>query len=354
MLSGSNPSIVVGPDIAQRAGGHTNLLLIACLAVLTGAKLHLITGLPNTCGGFTFGRDFPGTDVHGKQGLGIMEMFDAAASGEIRALYIMGENVFLSLPDAGRLKKAISGLELVIVQDSFLNETTEFAHVVLPCLSWAERSGTYTNMEGRTQYLRKALDANGREDWRIVTEVSRHLGYEMNYSEEKDIFSRMAHIAPCFRDLSFGNLGAGSGGRRNAVWPENANLEEATEISFSAKDFETQRGRSGTVLAAIEYPLRGWGNLERSSSALRSIAFNQYARIGTELASLLSISEGDRVSLSSHVGEVELEARIDVGVPAETVMLPLFSIPELLEWRMNPVTRTPILDTTEIEVRKAF
>jgi formate dehydrogenase major subunit len=209
-------------------------------------------------------------------------------------------------------------------------------------------------MEGRTQYLRKALDASGKEDWRIVTEVSRHLGYEMNYSEEKDIFSRLAHIAPCYRDLSFGHLGEGFGGRRNAVWPGNANPEEVTDISFSAKDFETQRGRSGTVLAAIEYPLRGWGNLERRSSALRSIAFNQYARIGTELASLLSISEGDRVSLSSHVGEVELEARIDVGVPAETVMLPLFSIPELIEWKMNPVTRTPILDTTEIEVRKAF
>lgn len=351
-LSGSNPSIVVGPDIVRRREGHTNLLLIACLSALTGGKIHLITDLPNEAGAFIFGGDFTQTGAAGNRKLGIMEIFDAAASQGIKALYIMGENVLLSLPDTGRLKKALSMLELVIVQDSFFTETAELAHVVLPSLSWAERDGTYTNMEGRTQRLRKALDASGREDWKIVAGVSRRLGHEMNYNEEKDIFSNMASIASCYRDLSFGNLGS-SGRGRDSVRHESGDTQEAIEFSFSTKA-AGRPIRNGTILAAMEYPLRGWGNMEKRSAALRSIASRPYARIGTGLASTLSLCEGDRVALSSNTGEIEVEAAIDNGVPAETVMVPIFLMPELMEWKMNPVTKTPMLDTTEVEVRKAL
>jgi NADH-quinone oxidoreductase chain G len=351
-LSGSSPSIVVGPDIVRRTEGHTNLLLIACLSVLTGGKLHLITDLPNEAGAFTFGRGFTGTSVGGNRKLGMMEIFDAAASQGIRALYIMGENVLLSLPDAGRLKKALSMPELVIVQDSFFTETAELAHVLLPSLSWAERDGTYTNMEGRTQRLLRALDASGKEDWKIVAEISRRLGYEMNYNEEKDIFSRMASVESCYHDLSFGNLECSDRGQ-DSVRSESSGTQKVVEFSFSSKA-GGQPVREGAVLAAIDYPLRGWGNMERRSAALSSIASRPYARIGTGLASALSLSEGDRIALSGNIGEIEVETVIDIGVPAETVMVPVFLVPEIMEWKMNPFTKTPVLDTTEIEVRRAL
>lgn len=352
-LSGSRPSIVVGPDIVRRDEGHRNLLLVACLAALSGGRIHLLSELPNEFGAFDLGIGPMGRGDSGERGMGIGEIIDAAAAHEIKALCIMGDNPLLTLPDAAKVRKALESLELLIVQDTFFTETARFAHVVFPALSWAERNGTYTNLEGRVQRLQRALKSGEREHWRIVADMSRHLGFEMGYKDEREIFADLAATVPSYKHLSFDNPETALALRHSAPMHEESGKEEQIKACLVPGRFASGRRGNGLLLAAMEYPLRGWGDLERRSQSLRSIALNPYARIGPELSLKLGLGKGDRIVLSTRVGEMELDAVIDQGVPADTVMLPVLIMPELMEWKMNPVTKSPVLDTTELEIRKA-
>ena len=113
------------------------------------------------------------TAIPDKPGLSIFEMVDPAAKGPIKAMYVMGENLVYNLPDSKAVESALKNIEFLVVQDIFLTETGRLADVVLPALSWAEKDGTFTNMERRIQRLRKAVNRDGMEDWRIISEVSK-------------------------------------------------------------------------------------------------------------------------------------------------------------------------------------
>jgi predicted molibdopterin-dependent oxidoreductase YjgC len=133
-----------------------------------------------------------------KPGLTIAEMMTAALRGDVRALYVMGENPMMSDPDTSHIEQALSSLDFLVVQDIFLSETAEKADVVLPAASFAERDGTYTNTERRVQLSRKAVSPPGlaRPDWEIICEVSRLSGYPMDYSSTADIMKEINLLTP--------------------------------------------------------------------------------------------------------------------------------------------------------------
>ena len=95
------------------------------------------------------------------------------------------------------------------MQDIFLTETGKLADVVFPALSWAEKDGTFTNMERRIQRLRKAVNREGMEDWRIISEVSKNMGVKLNYSGAEEIFQEISRISPLHRDLTYEEIEKG-------------------------------------------------------------------------------------------------------------------------------------------------
>jgi predicted molibdopterin-dependent oxidoreductase YjgC len=137
-----------------------------------------------------------------------MDMMNGIAQGKIRALFIVGENPLLSDPDAGKVIDELKRLELLAVQDIFLSETAELAHVVLPGSSFAEKDGTYTNTERRVQRVRKAIEpiGNSRPDWQIVCDLSNRLGYPMNYPSPKEIMDEITSLTPSYGGTRYERL----------------------------------------------------------------------------------------------------------------------------------------------------
>ena len=130
-----------------------------------------------------------GRKLDPEPGLTVMEVADAALKGEIKGMYIMGENPAMSDPNLNHSRGALASLEFLVVQDIFLTETAYFADVVLPSTAFPEKTGTYTNTDRRVQIGRRAIAPPGeaREDWRIVAEISERLGYPMDYESEAEI-----------------------------------------------------------------------------------------------------------------------------------------------------------------------
>ena len=149
-----------------------------------------------------------GVPLSPRPGLTLMEMMKGIGEGKIKALFILGENPLLSDPDAGKVKEELKHLDLLVVQDIFLTETAELAHVVLPGVSFAEKDGTFTNTERRVQRVRKAIEpiGNSRPDWQIICDLSDRLGYPMNYPLPGEIMDEIASFTPSYGGIRYERL----------------------------------------------------------------------------------------------------------------------------------------------------
>ncbi|PWB78763.1 MAG: formate dehydrogenase subunit alpha, partial [Candidatus Methylomirabilota bacterium] len=148
-------------------------------------------------------------------GMSLTDMIDACVNGSIRAMYIVGEDPLLTEPDLHHAKKALSSLDCLVVQDLFLHETAELAHVFLPAAAFAEKDGTFTNSERRVQRVRKAIDPPGeaKPDWRITSELARRVadrlglsGAGFHYAHSAEIFDEMARLVPFLGGISYDRL----------------------------------------------------------------------------------------------------------------------------------------------------
>jgi formate dehydrogenase major subunit len=149
-----------------------------------------------------------GVSLPPKPGITIVETLNAAHEGKIKALYVMGENPMLSDPDLTHAKEALNHLDLLIVQDIFLTETAQLAHVVLPAACFAEKEGTFSNTERRVQRVRKAVEAPGQSkaDWVIVAELSTKMGYPMNYASSEEIMKEINQLTPSYAGITYARL----------------------------------------------------------------------------------------------------------------------------------------------------
>ena len=201
---------------------------------------------------------------------------------------MMGENPFLSDPNINKVRKALSQLDFLVVQDIFLTETGEFADVILPATSYLEKDGTYTNTDRRVQLGRKVLDPPGqaRDDWRVIQEVAQRIGLDWDYRSPREVFEEIVSLMPSYRNLSYDNLG-GTGKLYPNDDPEHS---DGTVVMFDER-FNTSDGLAHLVpaqwlpakeLPDEEYPfilntgrlLEHWhtGSMTRRSFALDAIA----------------------------------------------------------------------------------
>jgi formate dehydrogenase major subunit len=273
-----------------------------------------------------------------ESGLTVVEIMHGALRGEIRGMYMMGENPFLSDPNVNKVRKALAALEFLVVQDIFLTETAEFADVILPATSFFEKDGTYTNSDRRVQVGRKALDPPGeaREDWRIVCELATAFGYPMSYESPEEVFSEFTSLAPSYGGLTYDNLGL-----TGKLWPcPDPESSDGTQVLFGDR-FPTPSGKGKFVPCAFEpakelpddeYPfvlntgrlLQHWhtGTMTRRARALSAIAPEARVEMHPDDLAALDVGDGDRVAVSSRRGSIVLRAEASRRMTPGTVFIP--------------------------------
>jgi len=149
-----------------------------------------------------------GFGVPEKPGLAISELIDAIIDGKIKALYVMGENPLLSSPDINKVKRALSSLDLLVVQDMVKSETAEMAHIILPVSSFAEKDGTYTNMDRKVQRVSKAIEPRGdsKPDWEILSILMKKMGMENAYWHPSEIIEEIRRLVPIYAGVFYGEM----------------------------------------------------------------------------------------------------------------------------------------------------
>jgi formate dehydrogenase major subunit len=172
-------------------------------------------------------------------GLRIPNMFEAALDGSFKGLYIQGEDIAQSDPNTLHVTAALAAMECIVVQDLFLNETANFAHVFLPGSSFLEKDGTFTNAERRISRVRKVMPPlAGLQDWEITVALSNALGYPMSYAHPSEIMDEIARLTPTFAGVSYGQLD-----RLGSIqWPCNAAAPEGT-ATMHVDEFVRGKGK---------------------------------------------------------------------------------------------------------------
>jgi assimilatory nitrate reductase catalytic subunit len=303
-----------------------------------------------------------------KPGYTAVEMFDAAAKGEIKDMYIFATNPMVSLPDLNYVKTALEKLEFLVVQDMFPSETAEFADVVLPGSCWAEEEGTMTNIEGRCVKLNKVVDPPGEamEDWKILCAVAKSLGAGryFTYKSPVEIFNEIRLAtkgAFCtYAGMTYKKVEDSKG----IFWPCPDEAHPGTprlyEERFATKDglgvFHPVEYTPAAEQPDDLYPLilttvRSYyhflsGTQTRRTVSLTRLCPEPYIEINPETALKLGIKDGDLISVRSRRGEAEFKARVTLITRPDVVAIPYhWGIPQaanlLTIGELDPVSRIP-------------
>ncbi|TET44638.1 MAG: formate dehydrogenase subunit alpha, partial [Dehalococcoidia bacterium] len=266
--------------------------------------------------------------------------------------------------------EALARLEFLVVQDIFLSETAEFAHVVLPAASFAEKDGTFTNTERRVQRVRKVIEPIGssKPDWWIICQVAQSLGAEgFDYSHPFDIMEEIRDLTPSYGGIGYQRLENGG-----LQWPCPIDDHPGTPI-LHTNIFVRGKGRfiplkyvPPSELPDEEYPLilttgRGLyhfhtGTMTRKVAGLNTMEPEGVVEISPEDASQLSIAEGDKVKVSSRRGEVITKARVTKASPPGVVFM-TFHFAEspaniLTNPKLDPISKIPELKVAAVRVKK--
>ncbi|NDJ75004.1 MAG: molybdopterin-dependent oxidoreductase [Chloroflexi bacterium] len=371
--------ILYAMGITQRSNGTDMVKTLANLAMLCGhmgkpsTGVNPLRGQSNVQGACDLGclvNVFPGyqrvTDAEKREaladawdvatlpdevGLTIVEAMHAATEGQVRAVYVMGENPMMSDPNTSHVEHALRGLDLLVVQDIFLSETAQLAHVVLPAKSSLEKHGSFTNTERRVQLLTPVINSPGDAlpDWQITAELAARLDARLGQSRLPDywrfesaeaVFDELARVTPIYRGMTYDRL-AGVG----LQWPCPTPDHPGTPI-LHAEQFSRGRGKFNPVIAHDpaeqpdeEYPLilstgRVLYHYHSSTMTRRSQPLDWrepggFVEIHPDDAAVADVQPDDRVTLTSRRGSVQAQARISQRVPPGTVFL-------AFHWRESP------------------
>ncbi|MFT5208351.1 MAG: formate dehydrogenase major subunit [Flavobacterium sp.] len=347
--SGGNGAVYYGLGVTEHSQGSSAVMGIANLAMLTGnigregVGVNPLRGQNNvqgSCDMGSFPHELPGyrhisgqevrsqfekawkVELDPEPGYRITNMLDAAVEGTYKGLYIQGEDIAQSDPNTHHVEAALRGLECLIVQDIFLNETAKYAHVFLPGTSFLEKSGTFTNAERRISPVRKVMPPlPGLEDWQVTMGLSKALGYEMNYSHPSEIMDEIATLTPTFSGVSYKRLDE----EGSLQWPCNSLAPMGTPI-MHVDEFVRGKG----FFALTEYvPTDEKVNRKFPLLLTTGRILSQY-NVGAQTrrtpnstwhsedvfeihpqdAEDRGINNGDRVALSSRSGSTTLHALI--------------------------------------------
>jgi len=402
-------AIVYAMGITQHITGHDNVRNVANLAMLTGNVGRESTGvnplrgqnnvqgacdlggLPNVYTGYQRVTD-PAVQARFREmwghtsslevGLTVTDVGTAIGDGTLKALYVMGENPLLSDPDVTHLEASLKQLDFLVVQDIFLTETAQLAHLVLPGASFAEKDGSFTGTDRRLQRVRQAIPPLGeaKADWEIVSQVARRLQARLgreakgaayggwDYASPKEVLDEIAAVTPIYGGVSYERLEA----LGSLQWPVPAADHPGTpylhknKFSRGLGKFNPVEWKPPAEEVDADYPFTlstgrimfHWhtGTMTRRSEKLNQEVPEAYAEINPADAALLGIGQGDKMRLVSRRGEIELKARITPRVPEKVLFVP-FHFAEaranvLTQLAVDPVAKIPEYKVSAVRVEK--
>ncbi|MFD1361544.1 formate dehydrogenase subunit alpha [Lentibacillus salinarum] len=271
----------------------------------------------------------PGKDNH--------EMIGAIHEGDLRGLYVLGEDTGIVDANINYVTAAFDKLDFFVVQDLFLTETAKHADVILPAVPSLEKEGTFTNTERRFQRLYKALDPVGesRPDWAIITDLAGRMGYKWEYDSPSDIMDESASLAPLFAGVSYDRLTD----YNSLQWPVAADGTDTPLLFVDGFPFDDNKARLYPLDYELVYDTNDEydlhvnngrvlehfheGNMTYKSKAITSKMPTAFIEVSPELAKERGINEGAEVKLISEAGEVTGTVHITDRVSGRELYLPL-------------------------------
>jgi formate dehydrogenase major subunit len=368
-----------GMGISQHIHGTDNSRCLISLALMCGqvgrpgTGLHPLRGQNNVQGASDAGLipmflpDYQGvaaegprelfgrlweTEIDPEPGLTVVEIMDAIHEGEIRGMYIMGENPAMSDPDVDHARAALAKLEHLVVQDIFVTETANYADVILPASAWPEKTGTVTNTNRQVQMGRKALAAPGeaREDWAITVALAGRLGLGWTYEHPREIFSEMKLGMKSLANITWDRLEAEGA----VTYPSLSPDDPGQPVVFS-DGFPRANGRARFAPADIvapaetpdpDYPfvlitgrqLEHWhtGSMTRRATVLDAVEPEATASLNPKTLRRLGIEAGEMLNLSTRRGTIALMARADRAVAEDMVFVPFAYVEAAANVLTNP------------------
>lgn len=275
----------------------------------------------------------------------------------------------ISDPDQNHIKKALKKLDFLLVQDIFLTETAEFADVVLPAASFAEKDGTFTNTERRIQRINKAIDPIGdsKADWQILMEISTLLGYEEYYADPSEIMDEIAACTPSYGGISYKRLK-----KESLQWPCTNKDHPGTKYLhkntmargkglFVPIDYEESKELPDEKYPLIlttgrmlyQYHTRTMtGKIE----GLSEIAGKSYIEISPQTAKIYNIKNGEKIKVSSRRGSVESYAKVTEKINPGVVFMPFHYVDgpanRLTNPTLDPIAKIPELKVASVMIEK--
>lgn len=388
-----NAAIYYGLGVTEHSQGSTMVMGMANLAMATGnigrdgVGVNPLRGQNNVQGSCDMG-SFPhelagyrhvsddavrgvfetmwGRPILPEPGLRIPNMFNAAIDGSFRALFLQGEDLAQSDPNTKHVTAALTAMDLVVVQDLFLNETAKFAHVFLPGTSFLEKDGTFTNAERRINRVRPVMaPKTGKHEWQVACEIAQAMGYPMHYNHPRESMDEIAALTPTFAGVSFDTLD-----RLGSVqWPCNDKAPEGTPI-MHVDGFVRGKGHfvPTTFVPTDERSTRKFPlilttgrilsqyNVGAQTRRTANVAWHpeDVLEIHPHDAEVRGINDGDEVSLSSRVGETTLRAVISdrqpIGVVYTTFHHPITGANVVTTENSDWATNCPEYKVTAVQV----
>ncbi len=370
--------VICAEGIVRQPNGYDNVLKLVDLAWLTGklgrpgCGVNTVTEEPNEQGAVDMGvapEFLPGQGSFHDQatrdkfakawdvtlpaagtGARLMEILKRCRSGEIRALYVVGENPLDTLPVSAEVRTALDRLDLLVVQDPFLTATARMAHVVLPACTYAEKDGTFTNLEGRVLRVRQAMDAVGESvpDWHIITALANGLGCQWEYESANDIQSEIMKLLPGYYNL----------GQPKKVVPSADRYLSPEYTAAVAARYKGVAPDHRRPFALLMGPvLYHSGKLSTAAPGLIKIAPNTgRIRMNGSDMERLGLKDGSLVKLTSERGSIQIGVQQDADVAPSTCFFPEhFNEPpvkDLMSIHVDAVTGVPSFKRTGVTIEK--
>jgi formate dehydrogenase major subunit len=356
--TGGNAAVYYGLGVTEHSQGSTMVMAMANLAMATGnigregVGINPLRGQNNvqgSCDMGSFPHELPGyrhvsdtvvraefekawgVTLLGEPGLRIPNMFASAIDGSFRGLFVQGEDIAQSDPSTAHVQAALEALDLLVVQDLFLNETAAYAHVFLPGTSFLEKDGTFTNAERRINRVRPAMpEATGLSEWEAVSRLANAMDYPMHYDNAAQIMEEIARMTPSFTGVSHARLDAGG----SLQWPVNEQHPNGAPIMhvdsfargkgrFTLTEFVPTEERTGRRYPLILTTGRILSQYNVGAQTRRTENTRWHERDVLEIhpfdAEERGIADGDVVSITSRMGATTLHAEITDRVPQGVV-----------------------------------
>ena len=384
-------AIYYAMGITQHTVGHNNVLAVANLAMLTGnigkpgAGVNPLRGQNNVQGACDVGAlpDFYtgyqkviadtsrekfekawAVKLPPRPGLTVTEMFDAAHDGQVKAMWIIGENVALSDPDSTHVREALEHLDFLVVSELFMTETAQLADVALPAASFAEKDGTFTNTERRVQRVRKAIEPPGhaRADWEIVCDLAQRMSAtpDWNYNAPSQIMDEIASLTPQYAGIAYERLETSG-----LQWPVPSQEHPGTPILHTEK-FTRGKGLFSPVehqepaeTPDAEFPFTlttgrilqhyHTGSMTHRVPGLETLAPEEHVEVNPNDAARMGLNDSDWVRVTSRRGTVKARVWLTERVGPGLVFMTFHYAEALGNVLTNPAV-DPIAKIPEFKV----